>query len=232
MIAFDVETTGLEPEKGHRIVEIGMIVIDENKLERTGEKFHEYFNPQRIVPEEAVKVHNLSNQVLEDKPLFSDIVDKLLGFIGDHQLLAHNASFDMSFLNAEIKLAGKDALPVHRFEDSLELARREKPELNRHNLDALCRYYKIDTSKRTFHGALLDTELLTEVYFRLICGDKDLFSDVESAGSKTTMVSFSDWQPTRVRPEPLKQLLTEEEELAHKKKIAKLGEKALWTQCG
>lgn len=228
IIAFDVETTGLNPDEGDRIVEIGMVEIDELNLQRTGRSLHHYLNPQREISEEAHNIHGLDDKFLSDKPLFVDIADELLKFIADNNLMAHNVNFDLSFLNAELSNAGKDIIKLSRFVDSLELAREKKPELNRFNLDALCRHYKIDISKRTKHGAMLDAELLTDVYFRLISGDGDLFADLEGNKSSLNGISSKDWQAAAKRPKPLMPLLTKKEERAHKEKILELGESSIW----
>lgn len=160
-IVLDTETTGFEPSEGHRLLEIGCVELL-NHLP-TGRTFHEYLNPQRDVPPDAVRVHGLTTEFLKDKPLFTEKVGDFLDFIGDSTLVIHNAEFDMKFLNAELKTAGFKPLSMTRVVDTLLLARQKYPGQPA-NLDALCRRFKIDNTNRTLHGALLDSELLAEVY--------------------------------------------------------------------
>lgn len=166
-IVLDTETTGLDPASGHRVVEIGCIELI-NHLP-TGNEFHRYLNPERDVPAEAEAVHGLSAAFLSDKPLFSSLVDDLLGFIGDSPIIAHNAGFDMGFLNAELRRAGKLPLGSERTIDTVMLARRRFPGAQA-SLDALCRRFQIDLSERGKHGALLDAKLLAKVYLELVGG--------------------------------------------------------------
>src|SRR5215472_8945055 len=160
-----METTGLDPFQGHRVVEIGCIELV-NRIP-TGQSFHCYLNPERDVPAEAVANHGLSTDFLKDKPFFLEVVEELLAFIGDAPLVAHNALFDLGFLNAELERAGKAAVGRERLVDTLLLARRKHPA-GPNRLDDLCGRYGIDNSRRTKHGALLDAELLAEVYLELI----------------------------------------------------------------
>jgi len=166
-IVLDTETTGLDPADGHRIVEVACLELD-NHLP-TGETFHSYVNPQRDVPEEAQRIHGLSEAFLRQHPAFAEIAGAFLEFLGDSPLVIHNAAFDLKFLNAELAWAGLDPLASERAIDTLELARRKFPGAQ-NNLDALCRRFGIDNSARTRHGALLDAELLAEVYLELIGG--------------------------------------------------------------
>jgi DNA polymerase III subunit epsilon len=167
-IIFDTETTGLDPRTGDRLVEIGCIELV-NRVP-TGRNFHEYCNPQRPMPAEAEAVHGLSSAFLADKPLFADLAGRMIEFFGhDTPLIAHNASFDFGFLNAELALAGYPPLERDRMVDTLVLARRRHPGA-KHSLDALCSRYGIDRSHRTRHGALLDAELLAQVYVELTGG--------------------------------------------------------------
>ena len=169
-ICFDTETTGLNPETGDRLVEIGAIELI-NHLP-TGKIFHEYINPERDVPEEVVKVHGLTNEFLADKPKFFEIAQKWVDFVGDDGIfVAHNAQFDMNFINYELKKAGFETYDWDRVVDTLAIARNEFPGA-RNNLDALCKRFNIDNSARTFHGALLDAQLLAEVYLQLLGGDE------------------------------------------------------------
>lgn len=162
-ISLDTETTGFDFEKGHRIVEIGCVEMED--LIRTGNRFHVYINPEREVPEEAFKVHGLDYKFLKDKPKFENIIDNFIEFIGNSPLVIHNAPFDMAFLNGEFKKTGYPVLG-NKVIDTLTLARK-RVKLGRHNLDALCNYYKINKSNRTLHGALIDADLLAQVYLEL-----------------------------------------------------------------
>lgn len=167
-IVFDTETTGLDPFQGDRIVEIGCVELF--NYVPTGRVYHQYINPERSLSEEVIAVHGLTEQFLSDKPKFSEIVDEFLEFIGpDSKLVAHNASFDMKFLNAELSWIGKEPLSYNRVIDTLILAKKKFPG-SRVNLNELCKKFHIDNSARTVHGALLDSELLAEVYLELIGG--------------------------------------------------------------
>ncbi len=166
-IVLDTETTGFDPHAGHRIVEIGCVELI-NHLP-TGEVYHQYVNPERDMPEEAFRVHGLSNEFLADKPVFAEIVGDFMSFLGDARLVIHNAEFDMRFINAEIGKLGFPALPMSRSLDTVAMARKKFPGAQA-SLDALCRRFDIDNSNRTFHGALLDAQLLADVYLELIGG--------------------------------------------------------------
>ena len=164
-IVLDTETTGIDPKDGHRIVEIGGVELV-NRMP-TGRVYHQYINPERAVPRDAVEVHGLDNAFLADKPVFNDIARDFVAFVGDAKLVIHNAAFDMRFLNAELSLHGLTELPDAQAIDTLALARRRFPGSG-HSLDALCRRFGIDNSAREKHGALLDAELLSEVYIDLL----------------------------------------------------------------
>ena len=167
-IVFDTETTGLDPFQGDRIVEIGCVELVNHVP--TGNVYHQYINPERSMSEEVVAVHGLTEEFLSDKPTFREIADDFLAFIGsDSTLIAHNAPFDMKFLNAELSWVGKDLLSFDRVIDTVVLAKKRFPG-SRVNLNELCKKFHIDNSARTFHGALLDSELLAEVYLELIGG--------------------------------------------------------------
>jgi len=166
-IVLDTETTGLDPLSGHRVVEVGCIELLNHMP--TGREFHFYANPERDMPPEAEAVHGLSSSFLADKPLFSSLADELLGFIGDAPIIAHNAGFDMGFINAELRRAGKSPLTSERTIDTVMLARRKFPGAQA-SLDALCRRFSIDLSERGKHGALLDAKLLAKVYLELVGG--------------------------------------------------------------
>lgn len=177
-IVLDTETTGLDPANGDRIVEIGCVETMHHIA--TGESFHVYINPERDMPQEAFNVHGLSEEFLSDKPVFAEIIEDFLAFIGDAPLVIHNAEFDMRFLNAEFKKLGRPLLPRERAIDTVAMARRKFPGAQA-NLDALCRRFEIDLSRRDKHGALLDAELLADVYLQL-CGG--LQPGLELAGSQ------------------------------------------------
>ncbi len=167
-IVFDTETTGLDPKTGDKLVEIGALELI-NHIP-TGRTYHQYINPMRDVPEEVVKIHGLSNDFLKNYPKFSEIAEDFLSFVGDDGVMvAHNATFDMNFVNYELKHGGFETLEKHKVIDTLEIAKSKFPGA-RNNLDALCHRYNIDNSKRTKHGALLDAELLSEVYLELLGG--------------------------------------------------------------
>ncbi len=167
-IVFDTETTGLDPFQGDRIVEIGCVELVNHVP--TGNVYHQYINPERSMSEEVVAVHGLTEEFLSDKPTFREIADDFLAFIGsDSTLIAHNAPFDMKFLNAELSWIGKETLSFERVIDTVVLAKKRFPG-SRVNLNELCKKFHIDNSARTFHGALLDSELLAEVYLELIGG--------------------------------------------------------------
>ena len=166
-IVFDTETTGFEPSEGHRIVEIACLELV-NQIP-TGRKFQCYLNPERDMPEAAFRIHGLTEQFLSDKPRFADIVDQLLEFIGDAPLVAHNAEFDIRFLNAELALLKREMIALDRATDTVRLARQRFPGAPA-SLDALCKRFAIDNGQRTLHGALLDAQLLAEVYLQLLGG--------------------------------------------------------------
>ncbi len=166
-IVLDTETTGLDPNSGHRIVEIGCLEL-RNRVP-TGETFWRYVNPERDMPTEAFEVHGLSEAFLSDKPTFVEIVEEFLAFVGDSPLVIHNAAFDMKFLNAELKACGRPPLPMAQSVDTVQIARSRFPGAQA-SLDALCKRFGIDNAKRTKHGALLDSELLAEVYLELMGG--------------------------------------------------------------
>lgn len=172
-IAFDTETTGLNPLGGDRIVEIGCVELRGNV--RTGEFFHRYINPERAVPAAAAAVHGLTDDFLHNKPIFAKIVDDFLKFIGDSPLIIHNASFDMGFINMELERCKKPLLPMDRAVDTVAMARKKFPG-SPASLDALCRRFNIDLSRRTQHGALLDAELLADVYLELQGGRQTLLA--------------------------------------------------------
>ena len=172
-IVLDTETTGFEPAEGDRIVEIGAVELIGHIP--TGRTYHQYINPKRSMPKEAFEVHGLGDEFLADKPVFSDIASAFLDFIGDAQLVIHNASFDMKFLNAELSWVNLPLIAMERAVDTLAIARRRFPG-SPASLDALCRRFGIDNSARTLHGALLDSEILADVYLELIGGRQPDFA--------------------------------------------------------
>ncbi len=221
-IVFDTETTGLDALQGDRLVEIGCIELV-NRFP-TGKTFHSYFNPQRDMPDQAFQVHGLSAQFLIDKPLFADRVDELIDFLGDAQLVAHNAMFDLGFLNAELERAERTAVQRERIVDTLIIARRKHPG-SPNRLDDLCVRYAIDNSRRTKHGALLDAELLAEVYIELI-GARQAQLILSQTGLPSLAIGASN--AVRQRPQPLPERVSAEERAAHRQFIAGLGESAIW----
>jgi DNA polymerase-3 subunit epsilon len=222
-IVLDTETTGLDPYQGHRLIEIGCIELL-NRIP-TGQVFHHYVHPDRDIPEEAFRVHGISLEMLKDKPRFHEIADDLITFLGDAPLVIHNAAFDMGFINAELERASKPLLDRTRMVDTLLLARRKYPG-GSNRLDDLCLRYRIDTSRRTKHGALLDAELLTEVYIELIDARQTTLILVENGKSQDR--TPQQVAASRIRPQPLPSRLTAEELAAHRSFIATLGEKAIW----
>ncbi len=221
-IVFDTETTGLDPLQGDRLVEIGCIELF-NRFP-TGKTFHCYFNPQRDMPESAFQVHGLSVEFLRDKPLFADKVEELIEFIGDAQLVAHNAMFDLGFLNAELERAGHPGVSRERMIDTLLIARRKHPG-GANRLDDLCLRYAVDNSRRTKHGALLDAELLAEVYVELIGARQAQFILSQTATPEQVAGAII---VVGARPVPLVPRVTEEVRAAHRRFIASLGEAAIW----
>lgn len=227
-IVMDTETTGFDADKDDRIVEIGGIELV-NHLP-TGRTFHVYVNPERPMPKEAFEVHGLGDDFLRDKPKFADVVQGFVDFIGDDaRLVIHNASFDMKFLNAELRRLGRPPLPWSRALDTLALAREKFPG-SPATLDALCRRFGIDNSNRQLHGALLDSELLAEVYLELIGGRQpDLVLDQPGRGPAAGPQGAGSG-PRAARPHPLAPRLTEAEAAAHAEFVAKLGETAVWAR--
>ncbi|MCX5513855.1 DNA polymerase III subunit epsilon [Kaistia algarum] len=226
-IVFDTETTGLEPLKGDRLVEIGGIELL-NHIP-TGRSYHVYVNPERSMPVEAFRVHGLSDEFLADKPLFRDVVDDFIAFIEGATLIAHNATFDISFINAEFARLSRPPIPPDRVIDTLMLARRKHPA-GPNSLDALCSRYGIDTSKRTLHGGLLDAELLAEVYIELIGGRQpDLVLVRAEERTTSSGIAGSAVRRPLVRPAPLAPRGNEEEFAAHEAFVGKIKD-ALWSR--
>jgi DNA polymerase-3 subunit epsilon len=223
-IVFDTETTGLDAAKGDRLVELGCIEII-NRIP-TGREFHRYLNPDREVHPEAVAVHGLTNAFLQDKPRFPEVVDAFLEFIGDAPLVAHNGTFDLGFINAEMARVGRPALAGSRIVDTLALARRRHPA-GPNTLDALCKRYGIDLSQRTKHGALLDSLLLAGVYVELL-GERQ--ATLVFAGAGAQAMARAAAARAAPRPAPLPPLLTADEEAAHRAFVKTLGAEPVWRQ--
>jgi DNA polymerase III subunit epsilon len=222
-VVFDTETTGLDPYQGHRLVEIGCIELV-NRFP-TGQTFHRYLNPERDVPTEAFAIHGLSSDFLKAKPVFADIAADLLAFIGDAALVAHNASFDLGFLNAELERLKQAAIPRDRLIDTLLLARRKYPG-SPNRLDDLCVRFGVDNGRRTKHGALLDAELLAEVYVELVDARQAQLGLVAVAASPILLGNLGG--ATKARPLPLPSRVTETERAAHLALVVELGAKAIW----
>jgi len=224
-IVLDTETTGLDPLRGDRLVEIGCVEML-NRMP-TGQTYHVYINPERDMPAEAFAVHGLSAEFLATKPLFHEVVDEFIKFIGDAPLVIHNASFDISFINAELDRIKHAAIPRDRLVDTLLLARRKHPGVS-NRLDDLCSRYSIDNSRRTKHGALLDAELLAEVYVDLV-GARQSQLLLASEGEDIRVNAVGD-TPRRQRTVPLAPRVSDAEREAHRAFIATLGDKAVWNE--
>lgn len=222
-IVLDTETTGFEPSEGHRLVEIGCVELLNHVA--TGRTFHKYVNPEREVPEEAARVHGLTWDMLKDKPLFSDIAAEFLEFIGDAPLVIHNAGFDMKFINAELAWAGLPTVPFERAIDTVQMARRKFPGAPA-SLDALCRRFGIDNSHREKHGALLDSELLAEVYLELRGGRQPGL--VLSAAPTKKAIGPDRVAVDRPYRAPRPHAPTPEEQARHRAFLAKKVKGALW----
>ena len=224
-IVLDTETTGFDPESGDRIVEIGAVELMGHMA--TGRTYHQYINPERTMPDEAFQVHGLGDEFLSDKPKFAEVGQAFLDFIGDAKLVIHNAAFDIKFLNAELKWMGLPQIPWSQAIDTLEIARKRFPG-SPASLDALCRRFNIDNSSRTLHGALLDSEIVAEVYLELIGGRQPDFglSNIPQKGS----ANGDDVWVARPRRTPLPSRLSEKEAAAHAEFIAKLGDDAIWVK--
>ena len=217
-IALDTETTGLDPEYGHRIVEIGCVEMIHRV--RTGRVFHTYLNPERDMPLEAERIHGISGEFLKDKPLFKETAKDFLEFIGDASLVIHNAAFDMKFLNYELKSHGHKPLPMDGVVDTVLIARKKFPG-SPANLDALCRRFNIDLSARTKHGALLDAELLADVYLELT-GGRQAGLGLDSAAKEENSAA-TNYEPHTAIDIPLRIFKpSEEEKAAHRDFLKKL----------
>ena len=222
-IVLDTETTGFEPSEGDRIVEIGAVELIGHVP--TGRTYHQYINPQRTMPAGAFAVHGLGDEFLADKPLFKDVAQAFIDFVGSDVMVIHNAAFDMKFLNAELGWVKRPLLPMSQSLDTLAIARRKYPG-SPASLVALCRRFGIDNSNRTLHGALLDSEILAEVYLELIGGRQPDFALASDAGQNVA-ADGSSWRATP-RATSLNPRLTAEEIAAHDAFVGKLADGGLW----
>lgn len=228
-IVLDTETTGIDHRKGHRLIEIGCIEIED--LLPTGRTFHHYIDPEREIEADAIRVHGISNEMVRGKPKFAHIVDDMLEFIGDRKIIAHNAAFDRGFINMELEKHGRVVTPDDQWIDTLEIARHKFPGMA-NSLDALCRRFNISLAERDLHGALIDARLLAGVYLELL-GGKERALDLEVAVVKAVegvIASVQDYGP---RPRPLKSRVTAAEAEAHDAFIKTyLKDKSLWPAAG
>lgn len=226
-IVLDTETTGLEPSQGHRIIEIGCVELINRRL--TGNNYHQYLQPDREIDEGALQVHGISNEFLQDKPRFNDIVDDLMNYLKGAELVIHNAPFDVGFLDNELKLLGNGLGTINdhcSITDTLVMARKMHPG-QKNNLDALCKRYDVSNTQRELHGALLDAEILSEVYLRMTGGQVGLALDSEQAAEKQTGVASA----TRISSDraPLRVISASKDELsAHAELLKKMGDACLW----
>ncbi len=226
-IVLDTETTGLEPSQGHRIIEIGCVEMINRRL--TGNNYHQYLQPDREIDEGAQAVHGISNEFLADKPRFPDVVKDFIEYLDGAELIIHNAPFDVGFINHEFKLAGDEFGKVATYcgvIDTLVMARKMRPG-KKNNLDVLCREYDVNNKHRELHGALLDSELLAEVYLRMTGGQSTLSLDSEetsdAAGGSAVIKKLSaDRKPIRI-------IQANDEELqAHQAIVEKMGDASIW----
>ena len=225
-IVLDTETTGFDPQSGDRIVEIGAVELVRHVP--TGSTYHQYINPERAMPDDAFQVHGLGDDFLRDKPVFKAIAQDFLDFIGDAKLVIHNAAFDMKFLNAELGWLGMPPIPWEQAVDTLAIARKKFPG-SPASLDALCRRYGIDNSSRTLHGALLDSEILAEVYLEMIGGRQPDFG-LSTASEQSVPGVQHEVERIGQRPIPLPPRLSDAEKNAHDTFVGAMGENAIWSR--
>ena len=223
-IILDTETTGLDPKKGDRLIEIGCVETFNRRP--TGREYHCFINPERDVPAEAQKVHGITSDFLKDKPLFPKVARDFLAFIADDTLVIHNAAFDIGFLTFELERAGHAALTMDRVVDTLALARRKRPA-GPNTLDALCKRYGIDTSKRTKHGALVDSLLLADVYIELL-GERQAALGLQSNGADASTPARMGKTRAKQRPVALPPRLSPSDIAAHRSYIEPLEAAAIW----
>ena len=226
-IVLDTETTGLDPQDGHRIVEIGAVELHNHVP--TGNVYHQYINPLITMPDQAFAIHGLSDEFLSDKPKFSEIAKEFLDFIGSAKLVIHNAAFDIKFINAELKRIDKEEITFDRATDTLAIARKKFPG-SPASLDSLCRRFKIDNSARVVHGALLDSQILAEVYLELVGGKQPDFAlNIANVSNENNNSIFHE-KRAQVRKEKLKSRLTTEEKANHENFIKELGNTSMWSK--
>lgn len=231
-IVLDTETTGIHPAEGHRIIEIGCVELIDRKL--TGNTYHQYINPDRIVEDDAIRVHGITNEFLQDKPNFNQVADEFIDFIRDAELVIHNAPFDVGFMDHEFRLCGRN-LPktadICAVLDTLELARKMRPG-QKNSLDALCKVYHVNNAHRTYHGALLDSQILADVFLAMTGGQRALALQVESSSSGAT--NSEDQFANRKMPETKVLYATAEELAIHNEAIKRIEKKAgdntIWTK--
>jgi DNA polymerase-3 subunit epsilon len=222
-IVLDTETTGLDPNDGHRVIDIGCVELMDHFP--TGRTFQAYLNPERDVPLDVQKVHGITTEFLADKPLFEAVVEEFLEFIGDAPLVIHNASFDLKFLNSELHRLKRPPIPLARAIDTIDIAKSKIPGA-RYSLDELCKRFSIDLTSRTLHGALLDSQLTAQVYLELVGGrQKNLLL---SPSDQASAVMVAEVRVARVRPEPLAVRITEVEIAAHAAFVEKELKDPLW----
>jgi DNA polymerase-3 subunit epsilon len=221
-LILDTETTGLDPRDGHRIVEIACVEMI--NLVPTGQTYHVYLNPQRDMPDEAYRVHGLSGMFLKDKPLFADVYREFLDYISDVPLIIHNAEFDLKFLNFEIGQIDPSRVLQNKIIDTLILARKKFPGAS-NSLDALCARFKIDNSKRSKHNALLDSQILAEVYCELVGGRQSALT-LSTTVKKQEIINEKG--PAQQRADPLERILDPHQLVEHTALIESLGDKAIW----
>ena len=225
-IVLDTETTGLDPQDGHRIVEIGAVELYNHVP--TGNVYHQYINPLISMPDQAFAIHGLSDEFLSDKPKFSEIAKEFLDFIGSAKLVIHNAAFDIKFINAELKSIDEEEITFDRATDTLAIARKKFPG-SPASLDSLCRRFKIDNSARVVHGALLDSQILAEVYLELVGGKQPDFAlNIANVSNENNNSIFNE-KRAQVRKEKLKSRLTTEEKASHENFIKELGNTSMWS---
>lgn len=226
-LALDTETTGFNPDDGDRMVEIGIVELID--FVPSGKRFHAYINPERSVPAEAVAIHGLDDAFLADKPVLAEVVDDFLAFVGEDRLVIHNAAFDMKFINAELRKAGRAELPMERVVDTMEISKKMFPG-GVATLDALCRRMGVDATHRTLHGALLDADLLASAYMELNGGRAPRF-ELAAASTAKVQETRAARAPVMPRPNPLPPRISAEEMAAHEafvKSIEKKSGKIVW----
>jgi DNA polymerase-3 subunit epsilon len=224
-IVLDTETTGIDHKKGHRLIEVGCIEIED--LLPTGRTFHRFIDPEREIEPDAIRVHGITNEMVRGKPKMEAICDELIEFLGDRKIIAHNASFDRGFINMELERHNRVAPPTEQWIDTLEMARLKFPGAA-NSLDALCRRFNISLAERDLHGALIDARLLASVYLELL-GGKERGLDLEMVGARAAAAQTANHVSYGARPRPLASRITADEAEAHEAFVKKyLKERSLW----